>query len=223
MSVNAGLKKWGNDAKTALSDELKLFIKEEVFVGVKNPTEAQKNSALRMHCFIVQKRDGRIKARAVEDGRLQERYMEEETYSPTVQLESIMLSSLVYAYERRHIRTIDIKGAFLKANVPEDLKLIVKMDRQLAEPMNELRPDFKIDEEGVMYLRCLKALNGHIEAARLFYIDLNQTLTEKMNSARNRYDPCVYNKRMDSGIVTARTHVDDIKISVVSEDELTKV
>jgi hypothetical protein len=156
LSVNAGLKKWGNDAKTALSDELKLFIKEEVFVGVKNPTEAQKNSALRMHCFIVQKRDGRIKARAVEDGRLQERYMEEETYSPTVQLESIMLSSLVYAYERRHIRTIDIKGAFLKANVPEDLKLIVKMDRQLAEPMNELRPDFKIDEEGVMYLRCLR-------------------------------------------------------------------
>jgi len=44
-----------------------------------------------------------------------------------------------------------------------------------------------------------------------------------MNSARNRYDPCVYNKRMDSGIITARTHVDDIKISVVSEDELTKV
>ena len=109
LSVNAGLKKWGDDAKTALIDELKLFIKEEVFVRVINPTEEQKNSASRMHCFIVQKRDGRIKARAVAEGRLQERYMEEETYSPTVQLESIMLSSLIDAYERRHILTVNIK------------------------------------------------------------------------------------------------------------------
>jgi hypothetical protein len=52
--------------------------------------------------------------------------------------------------------------------VPEDLELIVKMDGQLAELMNELRPDFKIDEGGVMYLQCVKALYGHIEAARLF-------------------------------------------------------
>jgi hypothetical protein len=56
-----------------------------------------------MHCFIVQKRDGRIKARAVADVRSQEWYMEEETYSLTVQLESIMLSSLIDAYERRHV------------------------------------------------------------------------------------------------------------------------
>jgi hypothetical protein len=121
-----------------------------------------------MHCFIVQKRDGRIKARAVADVRSQEWYMEEETYSLTVQLESIMLSSLIDAYERRHVWTVDIKGAFLKVKVPEDLELIVKMDGQLAELMNELRPDFKIDEGGVMYLQCVKALYGHIEAARLF-------------------------------------------------------
>jgi hypothetical protein len=199
LSVNAGLKKWGDNAKKALIDELKFLIKEEVFVGVINPTEEQKNSALRMHCFIVKKRDG-SKARAVADGILQERYMEEETYSLTVRLESIMLSSLIDAYERRCIRTVDIKGAFLKAKVPEDLELIVKMDRQLAELMNEVRSDFKIDEEGVMYLQCVKALYGHREAARLFYDDLNRTLAKKMNFVRNRYNPCVYNKRTDSGI-----------------------
>ena len=43
-----------------------------------------------MHCFIIEKRDGMIKARAVADGRTQKRYMEEETYSPTVRLESIL-------------------------------------------------------------------------------------------------------------------------------------
>jgi hypothetical protein len=90
--------------------------------------------------------------------------LEEETYSPTVCLESIMLSSLIDAYEGRHVCTVDIKGAFLKAKVPEDLELIVKMDGQLAELMNELNPNFKI-QEGVMYLRCIKALYGHVEAA----------------------------------------------------------
>jgi len=42
-----------------------------------------------IHCFVIEKRDGRIKARAVADGRSQQRYTEEETYSLTIKLESI--------------------------------------------------------------------------------------------------------------------------------------
>jgi hypothetical protein len=91
LSVNAGLKRWGDRAKEALMDELKLFLKENVFEKLNEPNNDQKKSALRMHCFIIEKQDGKIKARAVADGRTQERYMEEETYSPTVRLESIML------------------------------------------------------------------------------------------------------------------------------------
>ncbi len=60
------------------------------------------------------------------NGRTHGRYFEEETYSPTVKLESIMLSSLIDAHEKRNVVTIDIKGA--KAKVPEDMELIVKME-----------------------------------------------------------------------------------------------
>jgi hypothetical protein len=63
------------------------------------------------------------------------------------------------------------------------------MDGQLAELMNELNPDFKKQVDGIMYLRCIEALYGHVEAARLFYDDLNKTLVEKMSFVRNRYDP----------------------------------
>ena len=76
---------------------------------------------------------------------------------------------------------IDIKGAFLKAHVPDDLELIVKMEGELAELFAELNPEFKLDEDGILYLRCLKALYGHIEAARLFYDELDNSLTMKMN------------------------------------------
>jgi hypothetical protein len=46
-----------------------------------------------------------------------------------------MLSSLIDAFEWRHVVTIDIKEAFFKAKVPEDLELIVKMEGEMAELM----------------------------------------------------------------------------------------
>jgi hypothetical protein len=222
LSLKAGLKRWGKKAKEAMLDELKLFLSEEVFQQLHNPTRKQMETALRIHCFVVEKRDGRIKARAVADGRTQDRYFEEETYSPTVKLESIMLSSLIDAHEQRNVVTIDIKGAFLKAKVPDEMDLIVKMDGELAELMCELDPSYKVDENGALYLKCLKALYGHIEAARLFYNDLNETLTMKLGFRRNQYDPCIYNKKTANGVITIRTHVDDLKASCRSMKQLEK-
>jgi len=51
-------------------------------------------------------------------------------------------------------------------------------------------------------LKCIKALYGHIEAARLFYDDLNKTIQEKLNFQQNRYGPYVYNKITKDGIET---------------------
>jgi hypothetical protein len=129
-----------------------MFLQLQVFAFVANPTEEQNRTALRVHCFLTKKRDGRIKARAVADGRSQIRYTEEETYSPTVKLESIMLCSVIDALEKRHVVTIDIKSAFLKVDLPEDLKLLVKMDGDLAELFCTLNAEFKINEQGVLYL-----------------------------------------------------------------------
>ncbi len=222
LSLKAGIKRWGKKAKEAMMDELRLFLNEEVFEGLKNPTRKQMEMALRIHCFVIEKRDGRIKARAVADGKTQKRYSEEETYSPTVKLESIMLSSLIDAYEQRDVVTIDIKGAFLKASAPDDMELVVKMDGELADLFCELNPalnDFR-DEHGILYLKCKKALYGHIEAARLFYNDLNMSLTEKLGFKRNAYDPCIYNKQTEEGVITVRTHVDDLKASSKSRQLL---
>jgi hypothetical protein len=204
-------------------DELRMFLTEEVFAHIKGPTPEQKKRALRVHCFLTEKQDGTVKARAVADGRSQIRYLEGETYSPTVKLESIMLSSLIDAMEHRYVATIDIKGAFLKAKVPDNMELVVKMDGELAAAFAELYPEFKPDEQGVLYLRCLKALYGHIEAARLFYDELNNSLINKMKFTRNRYDPCVYNKQTEDGMVTIKTHVDDLKVSSKAKKQIQEV
>jgi hypothetical protein len=65
---------------------------------------------------------------------------------------------LIDALEGRDIISIDIKGAFLKANVPKELDLIVKMDGDLARIFCELNPNFVRQGEETLYLRCLKAL-----------------------------------------------------------------
>ncbi len=43
------------------------------------------------------------------------------------------MNAFIDAHEGRHVITIDIKGAFLKAKVPDDLELIVKMTGELAQ------------------------------------------------------------------------------------------
>ena len=45
------------------------------------------------------------------------------------------------------------------------------MERELAELFAELNPEFKLNEEGKLYLRCQTAQYGHIEAARPFNDD----------------------------------------------------
>ncbi len=62
-------------------DELNLFVKEEVFKAVKNPNEDQIKAALRTHCFIMEKRNGRISAQAVIDGRTQRRFRKRNIFT----------------------------------------------------------------------------------------------------------------------------------------------
>jgi hypothetical protein len=194
-----------------------------VFIDVKNPTENQAKKALMIHCFVIEKRDGRIKARAVADGRGQQRYTEEETYSPTVKLESVFFNAFIDAHEGRHVVTIDIKGAFLKAKVPDNLELMVKMTGELAQIMCEIDSSLKVNDEGILYLKCVKALYGHIEAAQLFYDDLNEKIQKDMNFRQNQYDPCVYNKKVGENIMTIRIHVDNLKVSCKSKELLEEV
>ncbi len=73
-------------------------------------------------------------------------------------------------------------------------------------------------------MKCLKALYGHMEASRLFYNDLDHSLTEKMNFVRNKYDTCVYNRRNENGeVTTIKAHVNDLKVPSKSKTNLDRV
>jgi hypothetical protein len=69
-----------------------------------------------------------------------------------------MQNTFINAHEGRHVVTVDIKGAFLKAKVPDELELIVKMTGEMAQIMCELDPELQCNDYGVLYLQCEKAL-----------------------------------------------------------------
>ena len=79
--------------------------------------------------FVVKKRDGRTKARMVAGGNTQRDYLtKEDSSSPTVSTEAVLLISIIDAHLGLDVAVIDIPNAFIQARVddPKD-RVIVRM------------------------------------------------------------------------------------------------
>jgi len=105
--VKAGIKKIGDAGSIAVSDELQQLHTKDTFTPVKARTlsSEQKKRALRSLMFVKKKRDGKIKGRACADGRKQrDLYAKEDASSPTVSIETVLLTSVIYALENELIQ-----------------------------------------------------------------------------------------------------------------------
>ena len=68
--------------------------------------------------FLKKNQCGRIKGRGCADGRNQQGHTtKEETSSPTVSTEGLLLSCTIDAQEGRDVATTDISGSFMKTDV----------------------------------------------------------------------------------------------------------
>jgi hypothetical protein len=75
-------------------------------------TKTEKRKAMESLLFLTEKRDGRIK------GRL-EWLSKDDATAPTASLESIMLTAIIEAKEKRDVMTADIPNAVIQAHMPE--------------------------------------------------------------------------------------------------------
>ena len=92
----------------------------------------QRKEALQYLMFLKQKRNGTIKGRGCADGRKQRATTtKEEASSPTVAIESVMLSSVIDAKEGRDEATVDIPGAFMQADMEDTVHM--KLEGKIAE------------------------------------------------------------------------------------------
>jgi hypothetical protein len=164
MTAKAGIKKYGQVAKDALFQEFSKLHDLGVFLGQHKSelTHAQKRGVLQAISVLKEKRCGRIKGRTVADGRPQRPiYTKEETSSPTVSNDALMLSILVDAWERGNVATADVTGAYLHANLNDSP--LLKMEGASVDIMCDINDEYRkfvCIEQGkkVLYLKLLKAL-----------------------------------------------------------------
>jgi hypothetical protein len=109
------------------------------------------------YMFLTEKRDRTIKARNVTDGRKQRTWMsEEEAPSPTVMLESLLLTAVIDAKENRDVSVVDVPHVFVQTAIekinnehPPDL---TKIKGRLVDMLLRIDPH--------MYSRYVTTENG---------------------------------------------------------------
>jgi hypothetical protein len=115
-NMKQGIKKFGEDGKKAVLAELQQLYDREVMEPVNkyDLTGEERKGAFRYLMFFKEKRCGMIKGRGCADGRPQQDYTtKDETSSPTVATEALILTCLIDAIEGRDAATCDIPGAFM--------------------------------------------------------------------------------------------------------------
>jgi hypothetical protein len=139
----------------------------------------------------------------------------EDTSSPMVATEALMLSCMIDATEHRDVATCDIPGAFMQSKM--EGKVIMKLEGVMADIIQKIDPQqyekHTVYERGkpVIYVILLKALYRTLQAALLFWENLSSQLKE-WGFKLNPYDFCVANKTVNHKQCTIVWHVDDLKI-----------
>ena len=178
--------------------------------------------------LFTEKRDGTIKARSVYNGKdTRDWISREDSASPTVSQESIVITSVIDVKEGRDIMTVDVPNAFIQTLLLDKYRkigdrIIMKFRGKIVDfliKMNLGRYDgYVVYENGkkVIYVEIIRAIYGMIIASFLWYQKFRKDL-EGYGFKFNLYDPCVANKYVNGKQQTVRFHVDDLMSSHVDK------
>ena len=136
--------------------------------------------------FITEKRNEDIKARKVAVGskqRTYDGYDKSNGLLLTVNTDSVFLTGVIYAHERRAVAMLDIEDAFLHA--ANDDYMLMLLHGKLAELLLKVYPKIYrnyviTSKQGVpmIHVKLTKDLYGMLRSAILFYRNLRSHLEE---------------------------------------------
>ena len=119
-SLSKGLKKFGDKGYEAASGEMKQLHDRECFtpINVQDLTPVERKRALESLIFLVEKRDGCVKARTCANGSVECAWTaKDDLASPTAMTKSILLTAVIDAEEDRDVATVDIPNTFIQTDV----------------------------------------------------------------------------------------------------------
>jgi hypothetical protein len=97
--------------------------------------------------------------------------------SPSVSLESILITATIEAYEGRDVAVFGVPGIFMSNTAPNIYRKYIMLD---------------VNSKPVIYVKLQKALYGCFRSALLFYLKMVKD-PESKDFEINPCDPCVVN------------------------------
>jgi hypothetical protein len=229
MKKRKGLRMFGDAGIEAVLKELQQLHDQKVLApnSAHSLSANEKQAALQYLMFLKQKCNGTIKGCGCADGWKQwECITKEDSSSPTVAIECILISSVLDAMEGCDVATVDIPGAFMQADM--DKVVHMKLEGKMADLLVSLDPSmyrpyvYDVRCKNVLYIELHKALYGTLRTVLHFWRCLMAELIG-LGFVVNPYDWCVTNWVINGSQCTILWHVDDLKISHVDPNVVTKV
>lgn len=223
ISVKQALKTMPEQALASMLKELTQLHEKSVFKPIPASVKPTKK-VIKSFMFLKEKffSDGtfdKLKSRLVAGGHMQDRseVLYEDIASPTANLSHLMIVAAIAAKEGRKVKTVDISGAYLNADMSH-AGVIMELDKVLAGLLCSVDSSYSefLREDGTMIVELQKALYGCIESAKLWYDLLSETLLQD-GFVKNALDHCVFNKMVDGVQITVVLYVDDLFITSVSD------
>ena len=216
-------RKYGKKARESALAELREILDRGVFTPV-SPVDAlskrKQKKMVKTFLFYKEKfnKNGeldRLKSRLVASDTSFESSLHPDKDSPTVRLESVLMSLAISGAEGRRLMSIDVGNAFLEASMDGE-EVWIELDSWDVQHLLELKPDLKhfVDERGRISALLDRALYGCVQSAKLWYKKLRAVL-ESIGFVANRYDECVFNRDFGGKQLTVCVYVDDMLCSCV--------
>jgi hypothetical protein len=117
---------------------------------------------------------------------------------------------------------IDVKGAFVQTPMSGE-PTYVKLDPKVTKYAKSLYPEFvkRVEADGCLYMRLLKALYGCVQASALWYALIWRFLEDRDYTV-SPTDPCVFVRQVGEKIFILLLYVDDI-LGIVDDKEARKL
>jgi hypothetical protein len=162
---------------------LQLFVEKEVLQAV-HAFDVKKRKLLRAFMFSKRKvnADGsfdKFKSRLVGDGRGQRVWDDmKSSSSPTAEFTDVLMALKFAACKNHDWMKIDIKGAYLNANLDEEVYVI--LDKKTTALTLEVLPELKkyVGMNNQLTAKVKKALYGLVQSARLWYEEIKKVLVD---------------------------------------------
>ena len=232
MSLRAALKSDKTLTMEGVDNELIGILQQEVLLPryVSSLTTKQRNEAIPSHMMIKEKikideNEKTIKimkARLVAGGdkMTSEMYKVEDSSSGVMRSETLNIILGIAAHENLPLTILDIKQAFLWGTLTDEVFMYINSD--IAQHFCRLKPEWSkyLTSEGKLYVRLLKPLYGLIQAPKIFYDHLTNTLL-KMGfvCVGGNIDSGLFKKQREDGTyIILGIHVDDLGLVSTFEE-----